>query len=152
MNLKITEEGKMNAIRAAVRPGENVRAAAYGQLITVKAALVYYMFGALGALISGAKTKNGFTILTDNAVKIVCMNAFDMTKVDDVFEIPFNEFKKVKYKKPKFGSHIITFKVNKVSYKLTLFKNAGKHIQNQKENVEVFSQFFDNLKNMQKAS
>ena len=31
MNLKITEEGKMNAIRAAVRPGENVRAAAYGQ-------------------------------------------------------------------------------------------------------------------------
>ena len=151
MNFKITEEGKMNAIRASVRPGENVRAAAYGQLISVKAALLYYMFSALGALLAGAKTRNGFTILTDNAVKIVTMKSNDMAKVEDVFEIPFNGFEKVKYKKPKFGSHIITFKVNKTTYKLTLFPKVGKHLQNQKENIEVLSQFFTNIQNSQNA-
>ena len=144
MNFKITEESKQIALRAAIRPGENVHAAAYGtytELSFVDRFLFSYAYS----------VKNVYAILTDTMLKIVVMNSLDMNKVNDIYEIPYNELQNAKCKKGILGVRNIKFKCNKMKYKLVIFNNAGKHILYQKENAKIFEDFFTNMHNIQKS-
>lgn len=141
MSLKITNETKNIALGAALRPGDNYRAAAYGTL--------YNSFWAL--MIGALSIKSVFVIPTDKSIKIVHLGSWDVNKVEDVFEVPYSALSKVKYKKGLFRVHRVRFKVDKSTYILTFNASNIKRCPGHKENVQIIIQMFKDIQKAQKV-
>lgn len=152
MGFTITEETKAIAVQTALRPGENCRAVAYCVLMGGNMTAAYLIGGAIGGALAAGANKYGFAILTDYSLKIVIVSNMNTSKVKDVYDIPYGDIEKMKYSKGMLKTHNFKFRLNKRRYKLILNENAGKKIQNQKENVDMFIRFFTNMQNAQKAS
>lgn len=152
MSIKINEETRNIALGAALRPGDNYRAAAFGYLSSSSGLWnLLFLGGVIGGAIAGSANKNVFVIPADNTIKIVQLGTWNTSKVEQVFEIPYSELTKVKHTKGSLGAHFVRFKVGKVRYRLTINERGDKNLPGQKESVQIISQIFTDIQKAQKV-